>query len=163
MPERSPFPSTFDQASFWAKSRLLIGARLVRNAAAGEPFRPLRRISELPEGARLLARDETRLYSVTDPRERELELGKVQNLRVAAAAVDDPLREVAVVDAMAERDAVERVAALHAVRVGDGRYWRRGFASRRRAAEAAILDRRGTRRCASREERGQDQARDSVR
>ena len=73
---------------FWTKSRLLIGARLLRNAGNGEPFRPLRRLRALPAGATLLAEDETRLYSVVDPREQALELGKVQNLRVAAAATD---------------------------------------------------------------------------
>ena len=39
-------------------------------------------------GAALLAHDEHPLYTLTDPRERALELGKVQNLRVAAAAID---------------------------------------------------------------------------
>ena len=70
---------------FWVKSRLLILRRLARNAVA-----PVPRLGRapLPADARLLARDEHRLYSLTDPRERELELGKVQNLRVACAAVD---------------------------------------------------------------------------
>ncbi|MBW8882573.1 MAG: VanW family protein [Asticcacaulis sp.] len=36
----------------------------------------------------MLAIDEHRLYSSTDASERDLELGKVQNLRIAAAAVD---------------------------------------------------------------------------
>jgi vancomycin resistance protein VanW len=70
---------------FWVKSRLLILRRLARNAVA--PVPRLRRAA-LPADATLLARDEHRLYSLADPRERELELGKVQNLRVAAAAVD---------------------------------------------------------------------------
>jgi vancomycin resistance protein YoaR len=78
---------------FWTKSRLLICARLLRNTGRGEPFRPLRRLRTLPAGATLLAEDETRLYSVVDPREQELELGKVQNLRVAAAATDGILLE----------------------------------------------------------------------
>lgn len=71
--------------AFWAKSRLLILRRLARNARA--PMPRLRR-TPLPAEASLLAHDEHRLYSLADPRERELELGKVQNLRVAAAAVD---------------------------------------------------------------------------
>ncbi|HYD13877.1 MAG TPA: VanW family protein [Allosphingosinicella sp.] len=70
---------------FWAKSRLLILRRTVQNLLAGPPR--LQRAA-LPAGARLLAHDEHRLYSLADPRERALELGKVQNLRVAAAAVD---------------------------------------------------------------------------
>jgi hypothetical protein len=70
---------------FWAKSRLLILRQLARNALAPAPR--LRR-SALPADAVPLAYDEHRLYTLTDPRERELELGKVQNLRVAAAAVD---------------------------------------------------------------------------
>jgi vancomycin resistance protein YoaR len=45
-------------------------------------------LPDLPNGARLLAVDEHRLYTSKDSRERDLELGKVQNLRVAAAAID---------------------------------------------------------------------------
>jgi len=75
-------------AIFWAKSRLLIARRMLRNLAGGaRRYRP-RRLAAVPEGAALLARDEHRLYSAADPRERALELGKVQNLRVAAAALD---------------------------------------------------------------------------
>jgi hypothetical protein len=77
---------------FWAKSRLLIGRRLLRELAARDRP-PLRRLPALPAGAAPLARDEHRLYTLTDPRERELELGKVQNLRIAAAAVDGILLE----------------------------------------------------------------------
>lgn len=73
---------------FWLKSRLLIGRRLLRSAAAGELFRRYSRIAHLPAAARLLAEDEHRLYSHSDPRERDLELGKVHNLRVAAAAIN---------------------------------------------------------------------------
>lgn len=71
---------------FWAKSRLLIARRIATNALTRNP--PLRRLPVLPAGATLLARDERRLYTLADPRERALEMGKVQNLRVAAAAVD---------------------------------------------------------------------------
>jgi vancomycin resistance protein VanW len=70
---------------FWAKSRLLIGRRLAANFAAD---RAPRRRAALPAAATLLARDEHRLYTLTDPRERELEMGKVQNLRIATAAID---------------------------------------------------------------------------
>jgi len=89
----SPHPasahSALAQAMFWAKSRLLIARRLVVNAAAGElGRRRYRRLAAIPAGAVLLAEDESRLYSLADPRERALELGKVQNLRIAAAAID---------------------------------------------------------------------------
>lgn len=73
---------------FWVKSRLLMAGRAVRNLAAADHRRPLRRLAALPADAVRLARDETALYTVVDPRERDLELGKVQNLRVAAAAID---------------------------------------------------------------------------
>lgn len=72
---------------FWLKSRALIAQRLARNALAGELYDRHLRVP-LPEDAQLLAIDEHRLYGATDPRERELELGKVQNLRIAAAAID---------------------------------------------------------------------------
>jgi hypothetical protein len=72
-------------AVFWAKSRLLMLRRGLLNAAAP---RPPRRRAPLGEDAAPLAYDEHRLYNLDNPRERELELGKVQNLRVAAAAVD---------------------------------------------------------------------------
>lgn len=71
---------------FWAKSRLLIARRMVRNALADRGR--LGRLPATPAGAVLLAEDESPLYTLQEPRERELELGKVQNLRIAAAAVD---------------------------------------------------------------------------
>jgi hypothetical protein len=74
--------------TFWVKSRLLIGGRALRNAASRDGRRPLHRLAVLPIGSVQLARDETALYNEVDPRERDLELGKVQNLRVAAAAID---------------------------------------------------------------------------
>jgi hypothetical protein len=73
---------------FWVKSRLLMAGRALRNFTASDHRRPLRRLAVLPADAVPLARDETALYTVVDPRERDLELGKVQNLRVAAAAID---------------------------------------------------------------------------
>jgi vancomycin resistance protein YoaR len=75
---------------FWLKSRLLIAKRALDDLF--EPKPPLRKIS-LPVSAVPLAYDEHRLYSAGDPRERELEMGKVQNLRIAAAAVDGTLLE----------------------------------------------------------------------
>jgi len=75
-------------AIFWMKSRLLIARRLVLNVVGGRAFADYRRAATIPAGATLLARDEHPVYTATDPREQELELGKVHNLRIAAAAVD---------------------------------------------------------------------------
>src|SRR5260221_3582220 len=75
-------------ASFWIRSRVLIGRRFLRNIASGDQFHRYARAAHIPDGSRLLADDEHRLYTTADPREQELELGKVQNLRMAAAAVD---------------------------------------------------------------------------
>jgi len=73
---------------FWTKSRILIARRLLQSAWAGEFTRRYPIMARLPANARPLARDEHRLYSNADPREQTLELGKVQNLRVAAARID---------------------------------------------------------------------------
>src|SRR4051794_10613096 len=75
-------------AIFWLKSRALIARRLLRSASSGEPFHAYRRLALTPSQARSLGRDEHPVYTATEPREKELELGKVQNLRVAAAAID---------------------------------------------------------------------------
>lgn len=72
---------------FWVKSRLLMARRGLRDVLGCAAFRRYRRVA-LPPDAALLARDEQPLYAAVDPRERTLELGKVQNLRVAAAAID---------------------------------------------------------------------------
>jgi vancomycin resistance protein YoaR len=72
---------------FWLKSRLLMLRRAGLNLLARDRP-PRRRLAVLPDGAVPLAHDEHRLYTLTDPHERELELGKVQNLRIAAAAID---------------------------------------------------------------------------
>jgi vancomycin resistance protein VanW len=79
-------------AVFWAKSRLLMLKRMARDSADRQR-RPLQRLAALPADSAPLARDERPLYALTEPRERELELGKVQNLRVGAAAVDGLLIE----------------------------------------------------------------------
>jgi hypothetical protein len=73
---------------FWLKSRALIVRRALRNFASGPGRARYRKLQCLPPHARPLARDEHPIYTATDPREQELELGKVQNLRIAAAAVD---------------------------------------------------------------------------
>jgi vancomycin resistance protein VanW len=79
-------------AVFWAKSRLLMLRRLAKDALEADRT-PLRRLPVLPADAVLLARDERPLYALAEPRERDLELGKVQNLRVGAAAIDGLLIE----------------------------------------------------------------------
>jgi vancomycin resistance protein YoaR len=73
---------------FWFKSRLLIARRLLVNTARGETLHRYCKLAAVPSGARLLADDEHPIYTATDPREQELELGKVHNLRIAAAAID---------------------------------------------------------------------------
>src|SRR3954471_3957258 len=72
---------------FWLKSRLLMVRRAASNALARERM-PRQRLAAVPADATMLAHDEHRLYTLSDPRERLLEMGKVQNLRVAAAAID---------------------------------------------------------------------------
>lgn len=74
---------------FWAKSRALIGKRAVRDVMAPPP-RLARSRDAIGEP---LAIDESPLYTASDPRERELELGKAQNLRVAARAIDGTVIE----------------------------------------------------------------------
>jgi vancomycin resistance protein VanW len=73
---------------FWLKSRVLIGRRLAKSAVTGELFRSYRKLPTVPADARLLAIDEHGLFAKSPPAERNLELGKIQNLRVAAAAID---------------------------------------------------------------------------
>jgi vancomycin resistance protein YoaR len=85
--------STAANLIFWLKSRLFILRRLLGSALSGELFHRYRKLASIPAGAELIAKDEHRLYSSTEPRERDLELGKVQNLRVAAAAVDGVVLE----------------------------------------------------------------------
>jgi len=74
--------------TFLFKSRVLIARRWLGDATRGELFHRYRRMATIPAGGRVLAEDEHRLYTSTTPRERDLELGKVQNLRVAASAID---------------------------------------------------------------------------
>lgn len=73
---------------FWLKTRALVARRLLRNLVTGQVVHRYRKVSSIPAEARLLACDEHPIYTATDPREQELELGKIQNLRIAAAAVD---------------------------------------------------------------------------
>jgi vancomycin resistance protein VanW len=78
---------------FWLKSRGLICRRLATNFVSGEAFRSYRKIPETFAQGHQLAHDEHPIYTAIDPREQELELGKVHNLRIAAAAVDGILLE----------------------------------------------------------------------
>jgi hypothetical protein len=80
--------STGANLLFWLKSRALIARRSLVSALRGEYFHHYSKMPAIPAHARMLAEDVHRLYSVTDPREREQELGKVHNLRVAAAAIE---------------------------------------------------------------------------
>jgi len=75
-------------AAFWLKSRVHIVRRLLRNAILDEAFRSYTRIDALPTNSKPLVFDEHPIYTASDPREQELELGKIQNLRVAAASVN---------------------------------------------------------------------------
>jgi vancomycin resistance protein YoaR len=82
--DHSPMASTV----FWLKSRALVCRRLGVNLVSGEAFRRYPKIAETAAPRRQLAHDEHPIYTATDPREQELELGKVHNLRIAAAAID---------------------------------------------------------------------------
>ncbi len=68
---------------FGVKSRLLIANRGLRNIASASKRRPAR-MAEVPSGAVALAEDRSALYSECTPQERAMQLGKVENLRVAA-------------------------------------------------------------------------------
>jgi len=80
--------SGFAHPVFWAKSRLLICGRLLSDTVGPGRAKRLPRLALAYADATALAEDICPLYTATDPRERELELGKVQNLRVAATAID---------------------------------------------------------------------------
>jgi vancomycin resistance protein YoaR len=73
---------------FWLKSRALVARKLLLNAISGETRRRYRKTAAIPATARRLGYDEHPVYTASDPREQELELGKIQNLRIAAAAID---------------------------------------------------------------------------
>jgi len=74
--------------AFWLKSRALIARRLARSAIGGELIHQYTKLSAIPADALPLAVDEHGLYAKSTPAERELELGKIQNLRMAAVAID---------------------------------------------------------------------------
>lgn len=75
------------RATFWAKSRGLIARRIL----LGPIVAPSHRLHAAHDAAgftQLLAEDSSPLHTMEDARERVLELGKIQNLRIAAAALD---------------------------------------------------------------------------
>ena len=75
--------SALANAIFWGKSRAHMLRRAALNALSPHP--PIVRATG---GGESLAVDESPLHTAADPRERALELGKIQNLRVAARAID---------------------------------------------------------------------------
>lgn len=79
--------SRSDMAVFAVKSGLLKLRRLVLNLATGVRRWPIRHGSAGP-GCEVLAEIATPLYSDDSASERGLQLGKVQNLRVAARALN---------------------------------------------------------------------------
>lgn len=75
------------RAIFYGKSRGLILRRAILRRWVA-PSHLLVTASPDVEPKGLIAEDSSPLYTVTDPREQELELGKVHNLRTAAARLD---------------------------------------------------------------------------
>jgi vancomycin resistance protein YoaR len=75
------------RGQFWIKSRALMLRRLILNSVGK---RPASNRADSANAANLfiLAQDRSPLFTVSDPREKELELGKVHNLRVSAKALD---------------------------------------------------------------------------
>ncbi len=69
------------QAVFFVKSSLLKGHRVMRDGLT-------RRLPQRPGQGVVVAEVITPLYIDGDPNERALQLGKVQNLRIAARAID---------------------------------------------------------------------------
>lgn len=73
--------------AFWIKTRVFIAKRLIENRLRRSPSlaRTQRSTSNRAE---LLAESISPLYTQTDPREQQLELGKVQNLRTLVRLLD---------------------------------------------------------------------------
>lgn len=79
--------SLVSRAIFFAKSRGL----MLRRALLGRWIAPSHQLHRAPpkrESLPLIAEDRSPLYTVTDAREQDLELGKVHNLRTAATRLD---------------------------------------------------------------------------
>jgi hypothetical protein len=77
-------PSRLAMASFLARSKCLQMRRLAQNAFDPTPILVLGAVEDFPF---VLAESATPLHSNTDPRERLLVLGKIQNLRVACRGI----------------------------------------------------------------------------
>ena len=75
------------RATFWAKSRGLIARRMLLGPLVA-PSHKLRLGRDTAGFANILYEDSSPLHTIEDERERVLELGKIQNLRKAAAALD---------------------------------------------------------------------------
>ena len=80
--------SLTQRASFWARSRGLMVQRTLRNLTRNDLAHPGNRAAAHSDGAAILAEVRTPLFTTADAAERQLELGKVENLRVAARAMD---------------------------------------------------------------------------
>lgn len=78
-------PTPFSQAWLGFRVFALRGQRALRNVTHPVPKLRTERAAPFPD---LLARVETPLYASQAPEERAMELGKIQNLRVAARALD---------------------------------------------------------------------------
>lgn len=75
------------RATFWAKSRGLIARRMLLGSLVASSHE-LRSANDAADLTRMLAEDISPLHTIEDVRERVLELGKIQNLRIAAVALD---------------------------------------------------------------------------
>lgn len=75
------------RTSFWVRSRGLMARRMLVGRYVA-PSHRMHRAASPTRYSTILAVDRSPLYTVTDPRERVLELGKIQNLRIAAAMLD---------------------------------------------------------------------------
>ena len=80
--------SLTQRASFWARSRGLMVQRTLRNLTRNDLAHPGNRATGNSDGVAILAEVRTPLFTTADAAERQLELGKVENLRVAARAMD---------------------------------------------------------------------------
>jgi hypothetical protein len=79
--------SLVPRAIFFAKSRGLIARRALLGRWTA-PSHRMRRQAVDEAQAVVIAGDVSPLYTVSDPRERELELGKIHNLRTAGVVLD---------------------------------------------------------------------------
>lgn len=74
--------------AFWIKTRILAARHWALSPLDRQRAARPRRAPACQTDRVLLGCDSSPLYTASDPRERELELGKVENLRVAARALN---------------------------------------------------------------------------